>query len=130
MRAEKRGDCVSQIDLFQLREIDKKIDQFKRLIELNNYPFDLVAVNKYYDSAVIFHRVTEVLHYVFMNGERIKLDYRAPGLGRSFGPNYHLIDQRFSRYESIELTNKKRKYTTCARYELDEYLKNGWFPET
>ena len=117
------------MNLFEVNEIDQKIDKYKQLIKSQKLPFDLVAVNKYYTSAIIYDRTKERLFQVETNRGFIQVGRNAPCYGNSFGPNYFLIDQRFSKYESVELTNKKRKYTTCARYELEQYLDKGWFPE-
>lgn len=114
------------MNIFEVNEVDQKIDKYNQLIHEQELPFDLVAVNKYYTSAIIFNREKECLHYVETNRGYIKVERLAPGYGNSFGSNFILIDQRFSKYESIELTNKKRQYTTCARYELEKYLSEGW----
>jgi hypothetical protein len=121
---------MEQLTIFDTSKIDMSIEHFNHLIKKDNVPYDLVAVNKMYDySAVIFDRDNESLHYVKSWRGYIQKDYPAPGASRSFGTNYYLVDQRFSKYESIELTNKKREYTTCPRYELDKYMGKGWFPE-
>lgn len=118
------------MNLFEISEVDKSKEGIITAINKNKLPYELVAINKYYSSmAVVYDRDEGDLFYINVVGERIRKEWRAPGHGGSFGPNYHLLDERFSNYESVELTNKKREYTTCARAELHEIMKEGWFPE-
>lgn len=83
---------MTQLDLFDapptpLEQLEQKFRQF---IEQNGLPYDLVAINKSHDeTAVIFDRERESLHYINVYGGKIKYTYHAPNCGE-FGTNFHL----------------------------------------
>jgi len=111
---------MEQIDLLQQQEITKKIESGKR--QIGSKPYDLIAVNKMYNSYVVLNKTDEKL-YTYFSGE---LQYQAPAFGSDLGTNLEVIDERFRYLEAVELTNAKRQYTTCARYQLQDYLNDGW----
>jgi hypothetical protein len=114
---------VEQLTIFNVNEIDKKINSFTQLIDKNQYPFDLVAVNKMYNfSAIVYDRTEKQLYYVLLLNEKLRKDY---SITREFGPNYYVVDERFSDYESVRL-RKGKHYTTCAKRDLERFISDGW----
>src|SRR5690606_4992304 len=85
----------------------------------------IIAVNRMYDWSFVCLE-GESIYYYLLCPEKIR---REGSPNRGFGTNFIITDPEFEQYESIPLTNKRRQYTSCARYELVNYLKEGWFPE-
>jgi hypothetical protein len=114
---------LNQLDIFELDNVQKVIEQIKYVIEKHNYPYDLVAVNKMYPQYGIVYNHEDGKLYVFSaRFDEIELMYIEYF---EFGINYYVIDERFRDYESIPL-RKGKQYTSCSRRELDFYLADGW----
>lgn len=113
-------------DHFDVSEALKlRIQRFQKLIDESEHDYELVAVNKMYDSVVVRRQGSglEFQTAIERNGA-ISCKYRAGGRD-GLGTNLLILDERFAKYESLTMENGST-LIGCNVRELDEYLSNGW----
>lgn len=115
------------ISLMDFVIAEERLEQGKALLEEHGRTdLKIIAINRMYKESFVCLEDNRIIRYYSIWTDKI----RSEGYPvRDLGSNFIIVDKLYERYESVELTNKKRQYTTCARYELDNYLKDGWFPK-
>lgn len=111
------------MSLFDAAIIDERLKHVNTLLEIHKRTdLTIVAVNKYYDWSYVCLEEGQLVYYSIWES---KVRREGMQMINGFGNNFIIIDDRFLDYQSIEL-RKGKHYTSCARYELEMYLDDGW----
>lgn len=106
---------------------DERLKHGNKLLEKHGRTdLKIVAVNREYDNSFICKDEQGRVYSYLITPNKVEF-FSTPI--KNYGPNYIVVDPEYKKFESVQLTNKKKEYTTCARYELDKWIQDGWFTE-
>lgn len=112
----------NKIDVSQ--EIKDRIQYFQSLINKSGQNYELAAVNKMYESVVVYLPESGSFHTAIERQGFISREYVANGRD-GFGTNLLILDERFKDYESYTL-EKGSQLVGCNFKDLGEYFASGW----